>query len=928
MEYRESKSAGAGAAAPDVDHSALPLLTTKLYRPPLTPHLEPRVRLIQRLERNRQRLVTLILAPAGYGKTILASMWLESSDCASAWLSLDEGDNDLLTFVRYLLAAVNGTFPDLELKTESLLDAPNLPSVPLLARYLLNDLDQLQEPLTLALDDVHLIAEPAVFELVSQLLRHPPRRLHLMLIGRHTPPLPIASLRAQVQVTEIRAPDLRFTPQETAGLLGRMLDREIDEAVADEWTDKTEGWVAALRLAGLSLRHREPTQDLHASTLGDNRYLKEYLLAEVMAHLPAAHQAWLLKTAVLDRFCAPLCEMVCQTGADRAETCLDGDEFIDWLERENLFLVPLDDRGEWFRLHHLFQSLLQVLLQARLPADEVNALRMAASRWCAENDLIEEALQYALAAGDVDSAVHLVEQHRHSLMNREQWSRLDRWLRWLPEDAVAHSPFLLNARAYLAVYRGHDMEMVSAIQQSERLLAMLSPEAAEVPVVRAEIGVIQAAVDILVGQPAHATATAKTCLEVLPPQALHIRSIAAAIVAVGLQMQGECRQGIEVISEALADRVWPVGLRAKMTHYLAILCFQEGDLTGVQRWAREYLPVAEQRQLGESLSCLRYHLGSAHYLRNEFAQAERYLLALWQDRSTSAPTYLAMGVFALALIYLAQDRLVEAKQAIDRLSAHLQETRDTFALANTEAFRVELALRTGDPAEAHRLKKSIEFDIRPPSWFFYVQQLTAIKLLLAEAPDEGLADADARLAVLEAEMRRINRKNVLIDALSLQALLYDALGDEAVAIEKLREALALGEPGGFIRTFVDLGTPMAELLLCLQDHEAGNGFAKSMHRYVDQILSAVPEKILETAQSRVATGSGPRVSEPTLLEPLTEREYQTLRLLATDLSTEEIAAELFVAKATIYSHSKRIYAKLLVNTRIQAVHRAKELGLL
>ncbi len=392
---QEDHSGDQSAAERTAGAESVPLLLTKLYRPPVTPDLEQRTRLVERLERNRHRPLTLISAPAGYGKTMLASMWLESCGCPSAWLSLDEADNDLHSFVSYLLAAVLSAFPTLELKTQSLLDAPTVASVPVLARYLLNDLAQIEERFILALDDVHLIQEQAIFELLGELLHHSPPSLHLVLIGRHDPDLPIPSLRARSQVTEIRAQDLRFTPEETAGLLRQMLHREVDDGVAAEWTRRTEGWVTALRLAALSLRHRDWSDDLAVNIEGDSRYLQEYLLAEVLSHLPVAKQAWLLKTSILDRFCAPLIEAVCLTDSDESVSLANvtGEVFISRLKRENLFLVPLDDRGEWFRFHHLFQQHLLTMLQGQVGAAEIAALRLRASRWYAENGLIEEALR-------------------------------------------------------------------------------------------------------------------------------------------------------------------------------------------------------------------------------------------------------------------------------------------------------------------------------------------------------------------------------------------------------------------------------------------------------------------------------------------------------------------------------------------------------
>jgi len=903
---------------------SVPLLLTKLYRPPVTPDLEQRTRLLSRLDQRRHRPLTLISAPAGYGKTMLASMWLESCSCPSAWLSLDEADNDLHSFVSYLLAAVLSAFPTLELKTQSLLDAPTVASAPVLARYLLNDLAQIEERFILALDDVHLIHEQAICELLGELLHHSPPFLHLVLVGRHDPDLPIPSLRARSQVTEVRAQDLRFTPEETAGLLRQMLLREVDEAVAAEWTRRTEGWVTALRLAALSLRHRDWSDDLALNIEGDNRYIQEYLLAEVLSHLPAAKQAWLLKTSILDRFCAPLIEAVCLSDSDKSVRLANvtGEVFISRLKRENLFLVPLDGRGEWFRFHHLFQRHLLGLLETQLGTAEVVALRRRASRWYAENGLIEEALQHALAAGDVQVAVHLVEQERHGLMNTEQWHRLERWLKLLPADAVAQSPLLTNTRAFLGMFRGQDREISIAPQEAKRLVATLSPEAAMAQLVQAETAVSQGVLDFLASQPARAIAGAQRSLELLPAQALYIRSMAVAIVAVCLQMQGDLEQGVAVIREALADPIWPASIRARMGHYLCIAHFQEGDLASVLRSASEYLVLAEQLQLAESRSDFRYQLGSAHYLRNELAQAESYLLALWQDRATSAPTYLAMGIIALALIYLSQDRLGEAEQVIDRLSAQFRETGDTFALASTEAFRVELALRTGDLAGARRLSQGVEFDLRPPTWFFYVPQLTPIKLLLAEGTGSNLDEARTRLDALGEQMRRIHRINVLIDVLALLALVNNALGDEPAAMEKLGAALTLGQPGGFIRTFFDLGAPMAGLLVRLKEQQTGRGLAA----YIDQILAAFPDEIRETKKPGPARPDDqpPGMPVPALL---TRRELQIAKLLATDLSLQEIAASLVVAPATLYTHTKNIYRKLDVHKREEAVQRARQMGL-
>jgi LuxR family maltose regulon positive regulatory protein len=909
----------------------MPLLLTKLYRPPVTPDLEPRTRLMERLGQNRHRPLTLISAPAGYGKTMLASIWLEACDCPGAWVSLDETDNDLQSFLSYLLAAVQLAVPTVELKTRALLATPALPAAPLLARYLLNDLDQISEPFILALDDVHLIEEQAVFDLLSELLHHPSPVLSLVLIGRRDPPLPIASLRAHRQVTEIRAGDLRFTPPETARLLGQVLRGEIDDTAAVEWTERTEGWVTGLLLAALSLRHSDKQADVRLELPEHSPYLQDYLLAEVLAHLPPERRDWLLLTSLLDRFCAPLCEVIGGPEAPDGPASLTGIEFIRWLRKENLFSIPLDDQGEWFRFHHLFQQLLQDRLPEHLAPGQLAAAHRRASHWFAGEGLIEEALQHALAAGEVQTAVHLVEQHRYELMNTQQWHRLDRWLNLLPADAVAQSPMLISTRAYLAVHRDQNLEMLRAMQQAEQLLTKLALEPDQAQVVKAEIAVIQGVLDVLAGRAAPGIAAAQRGLELLPPEALHIRSIAMGVIAVGHQAKGDVHQGVTVIREALLDPAWPPGLRSRKAHYLSIAYFQEGDLPSVLDSARECLRLAEENQLAESVSFGRYHLGVAHYLRNEFAQAEPLLLALLQDRAASAPDYLANGSFALALIYHAQGRTVEAAQAIELVSSHFQGTKNTAAQAMTECFRMELALREGKLSEACRLSKGVDFDLRPPVWFFYVPQLTPLKLLLAEGTAESLAEANTRLVVLGAEMRRIHRNNVLVDTLALQALVSDALGDGQTAMETLHAALELGIVGGNIRTFADLGLPMAKLLSRYR-HEDKAG-RSHFTAYVDRILAAFQSGTKGGQPAPPSATIGPPSSHvPTdsrdLIEPLTRRELEVLALLAQHLTYKEIGKQLFISSGTVGQHVVRIYQKLQVSNRHQALVKAQALGIL
>jgi LuxR family maltose regulon positive regulatory protein len=891
---------------------ALPLIQTKLYRSPLQADLVHRPRLIDQLNAHwKIRPLTLISAPAGYGKSVLASMWLESCDSPSGWVSLDKRDNDLRTFVGYLLAALKTAFPDITLETQALLEAPSLPPAPRLARYLLNDLTQKTVPFILVLDDIHCIHEESIFDFLSELLQHPPAGMHLVLIGRADPPLPVASLRAYRRITEVRLRQLCFSTAETAALLAQMLQQVIDEDLAAAWTEKTEGWAVALHLAALSLQQRRATADLGPGISGDSRYLHHYLLAEVLGSLPPAMQAWLLKTSLLDRFCAPLCEAVCQEEGEVSEgRPLTGEAFIAWLRQANLFLIDLDNRDEWFRFHHLFQENLQAQLRSQASDEEIAGMHQRASAWYGMNDLLQPAILHALAAGDNATAVELFAQRRHDYMNDDNWHYLERCFDLFPEELVANEPLLSISKAHIAVVRGRDLELIDSWNRAERLVANLDADSELSKLVLGEIAVIDAVFSVMVGQAANAIANGQRALELLPVQAFHLRGHSIAAQAIGWQMSGDHERSISILRETLVNPTWAVNSRAKLLFYLCLANFMEGELNGAQIAAAESLQIAQKRRLWDTISHVRYFYGIISYLHNDLAEAETYLLALLQRLELSAPSYIAHAVCALTRIYRSQERLEDADRVLRMVRNYLEEIENAISLEIVRAFQVELALDQGDIESARALSRTVDFHMRPPIWFHYVPQLTPIRILVAEGTDESLKQAVLAFKQMDEQLSLINRNNVRIDVLALQAVAHDALGDWQLARKQLILALRLGQAGGFIRNFVDLGTPMADLLARL--HEQGDS---ELVPYISRILAAFQ------MEERSPTASD-------LEKPVTERELEILRLLATDLTPKEIASEMTISLATMRTHARNIYQKLGVNGRFEAVQRAKELGLI
>lgn len=352
----------------------LPLLRTKLHRPPVAKDHVHRLDLLDRLNRQMHRPLTLVSAPAGYGKTTLISCWLESLDIPSAWLSIDEADNDLHLFLSYFLSAVQTVFPEVGKEAQAILKAEKLPPLPFLAGRLINELDKIDQTFILTLDDYHVVQNKAIHELLKEILKHPPHAMHLVLASRIDPPLSITTLRAKGQMTEIRVRDLRFSRKETAEYLQRMLETTIEESIVSIFEEKSEGWVTGLRLAALSLRHKDDIERVVAGLPDANRFVMDYFVAEILSQQTTAMQEYLLITSILGRFCAPLCDAVCSldTASDACE--ISGQEFIQLLIKANLFVVPMDDEHRWFRYHHLFQNLLQRRLKHRFKQEGIRVL--------------------------------------------------------------------------------------------------------------------------------------------------------------------------------------------------------------------------------------------------------------------------------------------------------------------------------------------------------------------------------------------------------------------------------------------------------------------------------------------------------------------------------------------------------------------------
>jgi LuxR family maltose regulon positive regulatory protein len=877
------------------------------------------------LDQGRYLPLTLISAPAGSGKTSLLSDWLVACPCPSAWLSLDETDGDLSLFLSYFIAALRTICPGACPQTLAILQAPELPPVAVLAGLLSNEIESLhdhpalaaQKGFVLALDDYHLLSGQAVNSLLAELLRHPPRPMHLALATRSDPALPLTSLRARSQVVEIRRQDLRFTLDEVREYIQRALQQAIDEDIVAVLHDKTEGWVTGLVLAILSSRHAPDSDEFLSDLAANERFAMDYLMDEVLSRQPQAIQDFLLKTSLLDRLCGPLCEAV--TGLD--DPVRNGHDHLEWLEQANVFMVALDTQGQWFRYHHLFQQLLQNRLLRQAGPVEVAELHRRASAWLAGNGLVEEAIGHALAAGDEAAAVQIIEVNRHQAMNQERWQQLEAWLRLLPRRLGDERPELLLAEAWIRHKQWRYGDLVPYLARIEALLQTVVLPEEERAHLQGEVDVLHCAVSYFALDAQRTFDLAGRALQTLPQECSIARGLAWMYYSGGLQLMGDFDGARAAAHEGLQeDRVHGNSFAGRLLIGLCLLDWMAADLADLNRSATQLLKVVGERQLAESAGWARYLRGCAAYQWNDLAGAEEDFAAVVGQRYVAHSAPFSQSCYGLAAVLLAQGKGEQAQAVVESTLTYALEMNNPRVLADARAFQAWLALQQGRPAEAQRWAESVDSRARIlPFTTFAVSTITLAHVLLDQATPASLRQASDLLERLHGAVASQQNRRFAIEVLALQAWLDDLQGDEPAALAALQQAVALAQPGGIVRAFADLGPQMAGLLTRLRQQGVAVDF-------IGRLLRAFPAGQVDKFDlPRYA----PQPSRPAdLIEPLTYREQEILELLSQRLSAKEIAERLVISDRTVKRHTANIYQKLGVHGRQQAVAAGRTLGLL
>jgi LuxR family maltose regulon positive regulatory protein len=903
-----------------------PLIRTKLHRPPVaTDHLH-RVHLLQLLETNFERPLTIVSAPAGYGKTTLVSCWMDAFTAPSAWVSLDENDNNLRTFLMYVTSAVQTIFPEALKQTRNMLTYPDLPAARTLGPCLINELDQINKSFILVLDDFHYIRDIAVNELLIDLLKYPPGPMHLVLITRRDPSISLRQLSARNKVTEIRIRDLRMSKTETNQLLKKLVDRSIDTATSNLLHEKTEGWVTGILLAALSLRRYSETDRILNQIPVENIYVTDYLLNEVLEHQPREIHEYLLVTSVLKRFCAPLCDETCAVEADSWECKLSGTKFIDWLKQSDLFIVPLDGRGRWFRYHHLFQKLLKNRLKRRFGREFIDTLYIRASTWFEKNGHVEEAIEYALKGEDVETATRIVAVYRHKLMNREHWHRLESIMHLLPDRVLQDNTEMILQDAWLKWYRMQIADMIKRLDRVEPQLAASEDESTSLRPLMGEYSLMRS-IQYYLEAPFDASKVlyhAKNAIQCVPHNRTSQRGMAVILLGIAYQAAGDLDKAYASVYEAINENRYPnTTYHGRLLMTLGFIHWMEADLPAMQDVAQKMLDIGYGHDLPEIFGIARYFQGIYHYCRNELALAEEKLASIFVDQHKVNIYNFSHSAVVLGLIIQARGRSSEADMIAKKIIRYALDTDNPIVLKMGYAFQAELAIRQGNLASASRWADKYDPDPIRATNRYFMAQLVLVKVYLAQNTPESIDRAADLLSRLQEFFTSSYNRRFQIEVMLLLSLLHDASDAGEAALMALEDAVTLAEPGGFIRPFLDLGGSMGDLLNRL-------AFQKNATPYMGRLLAEFKKERMGYPETIRKDPPAARQNPDSrfINEALTNREVDIVTLLSQRLSNKEIAEKLFISPHTVKKHAMNIYSKLNVTSRGQAVGKARSLGII
>ncbi len=894
-----------------------PLLTTKFYVPQHQSNLIRRSHLMERLSEAIDRKLTLISAPAGFGKTTLLSEWVHQANAKVAWISLDKGDGDPVSFMNYFFAALKKIELNISETTFSWMQFAEQPPIESILMNLIKEISNTPQKIVLVLDDYHAIDTIKVHKIVESLLNQLPSQLHIIIATRVDPPFPLARLRANNQLNELRAVDLSFTLSETTAFFNEVMNLGLTSEEIALFEERNEGWIAGLQLAALSLQTQKDSQNFIRAFAGDDRHIADYLVEEVLKVQPSHIQNFLLQTSVLNRLSGPLCDFVTNNKGGR--------EILNELERANLFIIPLDNKRCWYRYHHLFADLLKQRLRLTRN-DLVNQLHLRASKWFEKNGMREEAIEHTLSAENFELASSLIGMLAEDVWNRGEYASLTRWFEHLPLEVIRKDPQLCIYHAWSLCASAQLSLGEESLRISKQLLDSTSDSDIESIIIDSnkiqkyskdelygKMAVVKAFIASFRGDIQTIVEYSDIALKHLPQKNSGWRGFIALCSGDAHRIKGGMIAAQHAYTEALtaSQKGGNFYLFAVANCKLAILRRALGNHSDSIEICEQVLKLMDERGMSRS--------SMAGWF---FSILGDILLEL--NRLDEALHYIKLGVelcergkdIAVGLSYFGKMRMLLAKQSIDSLEGMLDKVDDLeskseiplWIINQLQAYKVRTWLMQGQLTLAKQwMDKRAQSDNKKYTFIYEGEQIIFARILFAQGKFEKSIEILQEL-IQDAEKNcRITR---CVEMLTIQALAHQKLGNTHEAMNSLAKALYLAEPGGFVRIFLDEGTAIAELLKKIADGKID--FPKA---YLNKLLSAFKLRKL------INLDDG-------LVETLSERELEVLRLISAGLSNKKIMEKLFLSLSTVKTHIRNIYSKLGVHSRTQVLVKAKEMNLL
>ncbi len=901
-----------------------PILNTKLYKPDVKDHYVFRKQIIEELEENRSKPLTLVAAATGYGKSVAISEWLDFTKAKHCWVSLDDELNDLRLFLAHIIFGIKYSLPDSFPELSEILAAAELPNEKILSNYFINELDEIGEELILVLDDYHLISNRQIHNVLDELLKYCPRKFHLVIITRRDPPLKINTLKSYGAVNEIRMSELSFTPAEIVTLANKLTHLKLSEKLVKDLLEKTEGWVIGLRLALLTMTEEKDLEKAIEEIGGDKHYFTQYLLDEVFLHQAKEVQEILLIASIFDRFNKELLKFVIENRPSINENTDYSvyDNLFDRFKNSSLFIIPLDSNGEWFRFHHFFKDFLLNQLKKKYSKEEIIELHKKASEYFYIHNLFEEALSHAAKSSNIDLIVKIFKENKYHLLDSDKNNILWNWLHILPEEIITKELHVLLTRALLFDEKGDFSSMQSDLVIADELLGSDNiNNSKEKDRLLGEYYAIKSLLSYISGDTNGSMNHFNKSIKLLTYDQFLFRDVALAYGAFSNNSSNRPAEAVSILIKNLNGLPSTYILsRTRNMILLSMLYAFQGKLNEIMPNIIQSLPVLTKNKLWVTFSLAIYYLVEVNYQWNKLDSIIENIEQVETHKHIGRPFWKLNCLYTKAFTLNAQGDYQALELTLLELNSFANDYDSDLLKMAVKVCEVEISLRRNSIEKALSLSEGVNFDIYPPIFFFYFPQLTHIKLLFSTADPVKMDEAQVRLEKLIDFAQATYRQNLLVQSLSMQAFFYAKKDNKQRAIDILKESLRIAEPGGFIRSFIDLGDTIGELIEEIHKNDSQNIYLTNLKKAFEEEENR--KKKLPKMKSDIY------LSTLFKSEKLSAREIELLKFVAIGMRNKEIADKMHLSVDSIKKYLYYIYQKLDVSNRVAATMKATDLGLI